>query len=362
MLKPQEHNWIGYPIVEVIGVLSIPFLCCLSLFFLPTELMRSEEIPEFMWLILVVFIDVGHVYSTMYRTYVDKPLIYKHKNLFFGLPLFLLLISILLHSVNNMLFWRCLAYLAVYHFIRQQYGFLKIYSRKNNYSVLKQRIDSFTIYAVTILPVLFWHFSDNRKFTWFIKGDFFLFGDNPIMASLIIAVFWLVLTVYLFTEIRDLLKTKRINVQKNSIVIGTALSWYIGIIYFNNDLVFTFLNIICHGIPYMALVWIHGKKSNSTKGTSSLLHLIFGRFSLVLFLIPLFLFAYAEEGLWDAFVWNEHGDLFFSIQHASIDISRAALNIIVPLLSLPQLFHYVIDGFIWKIKQDKFEWTKILGL
>ena len=330
------------------------------LFFIPDSILQSENIPEFMWLFLVVFIDVGHVYSTLYRTYADKPLIYKHKNLFFGLPLLLLFLSIVLHSISNMFFWRCLAYTAVYHFIRQQYGFLKIYSRKNQYSKSKQCIDTITIYAVTILPILFWHFSDNRNFTWFIKGDFYIPDSTLFLPQLTVILFWLVILIYVISEIIVVLKTKEINFQKNSILAGTALSWYIGIIYFNSDLVFTFLNIICHGVPYMALVWIHGKKSHDKQQARGFLKIIYGRFSLLLFLLPLIFFAYVEEIFWDVFVWNENGSVFFGIKNFGT-LSKPILNIVVPLLALPQLFHYVIDGFIWKIRNDKFEWTKILG-
>lgn len=346
--------------MEIAGILAIPFLCYLSLFFIPVSVLQSNDIPEVMWLFLVVFVDVAHVYSTMYRTYVDKQLVHRHKNLFFGLPLLLLLLSIILHSINAMLFWRALAYLAVYHFIRQQYGFMKLYSRKNNYSKTKQVIDAITIYGVTILPVMFWHFSNNRHFTWFIKGDFYLMDLHPQVSQIVVILFWMVIVIYVVSEIIESIKSKEINLQKNAIVIGTALSWYIGIVHFNSDMVFTFLNIICHGIPYMALVWVHGKKSNASTTHNSFLKLIYGRFSLLLFLLPLLLFAYAEEGLWDFFVWNEHGAVFFSLGDSHFSLPKTLLNIVVPLLSLPQLFHYVIDGFIWKIRNDKFEWTKIL--
>jgi hypothetical protein len=360
-MKLQQHNWIGHPKVESIGVLSIPFLCVAILFFIPSSFLQSDSMPEFMWLFLVVFIDVGHVYSTIYRTYVDKPLINKHRNLFFGLPILLLVLSILLHTISSMLFWRCLAYFAVYHFIRQQYGFLKIYSRKNAYTKIKNQIDSFTIYSVTILPVAYWHFSSERNFSWFLKGDFIVSESSSYLPSIIIALFFLVLIAYLISEIQTSIQVKAINFQKNCIVIGTALSWYIGIIYFNSDFVFTFLNVVCHGVPYMSLVWIHGKKTYSKNTSTSFLKLVYGRFSLLIFLLPLVIFAYVEEGIWDAFVWNEHNSVFTIFKNISHTLSKNILNIVVPLLALPQLFHYVIDGFIWKIRLDKFEWTKILG-
>lgn len=360
MIALQKHNWIGNSTVESIGILSIPFLCTAILVCLPSSFVQSDTIPEVMWLFLVVFIDVGHVYSTIYRTYVDKALVTQHKNLFYGLPFLLLIISVLLHSLSSLLFWRCLAYFAVYHFIRQQYGFLKIYTRKNTYPKTKQLIDVITIYGVTILPLLYWHFSSDRNFNWFLKGDFILFSNTTVIPKIIITLFWLVIVVYFMSEMSYSIKNKALNIQKNSIVVGTALSWYLGIIYFNSDFIFTFLNVICHGIPYMTLVWIHGKKTHTLKSNTTFLKIVYGKFSLILFLLPLIVFAYLEEGLWDMFVWNEHQSVFITAVNIKNSISKNLLNIIVPILSLPQLFHYVIDGFIWKMKNDKFQWTTIL--
>lgn len=262
--------------------------------------------------------------------------------------------------MNSIWFWRALAYLAVYHFIRQQYGFLRIYSRKNSYSKIKKILDSITIYAATILPVVYWHFSADRNFQWFLKGDFIL-GNQPHILFITLGFFWLILFIYTFSEIKILFNSKKINLQKNAIVFGTALSWYAGIVFFNSDIVFSLLNIICHGIPYMTLVWIHGKKNHSTiKEPGTFLKILYGQFSLLFFIIPLLIFAWIEEAFWDSFVWKEHAGMFplFNLFH--LEVSRILLNIIIPILALPQLFHYVIDGYIWKIKNDKFEWSKIL--
>ena len=360
MIKAQKHNWIGKPGVELPGIILLPFVCCALIFCLPSSFLQTDVLPEYTWLFLIVFVDVGHVYSTLYRTYIDKPLVLKNKNLFFGLPVLLLLLSIVLHSVNSLWFWRALAYLAVFHFIRQQYGFLRIYSRKNTYSRTKQLLDNFTIHAVTLLPLIFWHFSGNRSFHWFVKGDFILGSQPPVLITVQI-LFWLTLSIYTLSEINTTFKSKAFNFQKNAIVYGTALAWYAGIVYFNSDVVFSLLNIICHGIPYMALVWIHGKKKHSSsENPAKLFRVIYGQFSLLFFILPLLLFAWFEEGFWNAFVWNDHDSVFPLFNLVHVDVPRALLNIIVPLLALPQLFHYVIDGYIWKMRNDKFEWSKIL--
>jgi hypothetical protein len=43
----------------------------------------------------------------------------------------------------------------------------------------------------------------------------------------------------------------------------------------------------------------------------------------------------------------------------SVDAGSPWLKIIVPLLSVPQITHYVIDGFIWKMRKDQYNWRDI---
>jgi hypothetical protein len=47
-------------------------------------------------------------------------------------------------------------------------------------------------------------------------------------------------------------------------------------------------------------------------------------------------------------VWRERGEIFGLFAALPQLMSKEALAIIVPLLSLPQTTHYVLDGFIWK--------------
>jgi hypothetical protein len=68
-------------------------------------------------------------------------------------------------------------------------------------------------------------------------------------------------------------------------MVGTLISWYIGIVHYNNDLIFTFLNVVTHGIPYMALVWMYNTKAETTqKITKNLPIKVLGIF--IFFLIP----------------------------------------------------------------------------
>ncbi|HMV35934.1 MAG TPA: hypothetical protein PKD60_08580, partial [Turneriella sp.] len=120
------------------------------------------------------------------------------------------------------------------------------------------------------------------------------------------------------------------------------------------------INVMSHGIPYMALVWIWGNKRYCAE--SSTRHNIFQPRYVALFAGLLLTLAYIEEGFWDVWVWHEpEHAAFFSIFHdtlGDLDNGSPWLRLVVPLLSVPQVTHYIIDGFIWKVRNDRYGWRK----
>ena len=80
---------------------------------------------------------------------------------------------------------------------------------------------------------------------------------------------------------------------------------------------------------------------------------------MLFFLGLIFLFAFIEEGLWDITVWNEHRNIFGTNGLMAIDLSDRILSFVVPLLALPQITHYILDGFIWKVRKDEFKWSQV---
>jgi hypothetical protein len=105
-------------------------------------------------------------------------------------------------------------------------------------------------------------------------------------------------------------------------------------------------NVVAHGVPYLALVWHTTEREHSNKKSFAALGAL--ALSLLIFL------AYFEEGLWDAWVWSERGELFPMFQSFTAVKDSAVLACLVPLLALPQAVHYVMDGFIWRTKDRPF--------
>ena len=115
---------------------------------------------------------------------------------------------------------------------------------------------------------------------------------------------------------------------------------------FDGDFAFTVTNVLIHGVPYLVLTLRYGdarasQLSRMPSGSPLRVAMSAGFVGGLLLVVAL---AFGEELLWDRWVWHERPWLF----GRPVDVAPWVLGVIVPLLSLPQLTHYVLDAFIWR--------------
>ncbi len=296
------------------------------------------------WLLLVVGVDVAHVYSTLFRTYFSSAGLKEYKKPLIVIPIMCFFVSfaVAFHSVST--FWRALVYIAVFHFIKQQVGFVRIYKEA------KWSLEELMIYAITLTSIFLWHLSPARIFHWFIKDDFYyleflsvslkkqlyFYSENLLLWTVF---FYFVFRIYGFTKNRNFS-----GYQAFTLVVATFFSWYFGIVRSQSDFIFTMTNVLTHGIPYLAIVWTTQKKEKTYFS------------ELYVFVFMLLVIAFVEEGFWDALIWREHEDLFSGFYFLNSANSAFAKALALALLILPQLSHYILDGFIWKSKGYKRAW------
>lgn len=361
MAKGQP--WIYNPFVDGVFIVGAPLFIVAATLLMPATFGEADSMTVVSWAILVMGVDVSHVYSTLYRTYLDPETHRQHRMFLYVLPFAVLVSCMLLYSLGALTFWRVMAYLAVFHFARQQYGFMRVYARSENQTPWLRRLDALAIYTATFYPVIDWHLAGQKNFNWFMKGDFFYLPHVGFRHVLFLVYLGVILS-YVVKEIITTCKNRSLNLPRNGILLGTYLSWYVGIVHFNSDLAFTAINVISHGIPYMALVWIYGRKKYKEENKfESRWSWVFRPRYVVFFVVSLLILAYIEEGFWNIWVWHdkEHG-VFFAPFHQLLGETESGspwLKIVVPLLSVPQITHYIIDGFIWKMRRDKYAWSDI---
>ena len=110
----------------------------------------------------------------------------------------------LLYATHPLFFWSALAYVAVFHFVRQQYGFVMIYSRHEKHlPKFCTRLDKAVIYAATIYPLIYWHTHLPREFSWFVEGDFLTLSAGPTLKFVQFAAATFYVTVLLLYVLKE---------------------------------------------------------------------------------------------------------------------------------------------------------------
>ena len=293
--------------------------------------------PDWAWVPAVLLVDVAHVYATAFRVYFDAEEFRRRASLYVLAPAIAFAVGVALYSESESLFWRALAYLAVFHFVRQQYGWVALYrARAGERGRVGWAVDAAAVYMATLYPLAYWHAHLPRGFWWFLPGDF---AAAPAwVEGAAFPAYCLALGAYAVRSAHSWVVARAGNPGKDIVVLTTAVCWYAGIVAFNSDYAFTVTNVVIHGVPYLALVLWYARRRAPRAGA------VYRRLARwPLFLMTVWALAFVEELFWDRGVWHERGWLFGGAWE------WAALKVwLVPLLALPQATHYVLDGFVWR--------------
>jgi hypothetical protein len=331
--------------------------------------LSQSALPGWTYLAFILAIDVAHVYSTLFRTYLDREELGRRPRLYVALPLVAWALGTALHLASPAWFWRALAYLAVFHFVRQQAGWVAIYrGRAGQRGTFDRVLDDAAIYLAAGVPLLVWHATLPRKFSWFVAGDFV---DAAWLARAVVPMeiaCAVVLLAFFVRQAQLARVTRVVPIGKLMIVTTTALAWWIGIVLTNSDLDFTVTNVTIHGVPYMVLLWHYGqaRKEEAPRALGSRI-VASGVGAFFGLLVAL---AFIEEMAWDHLVWHEHAWLFGGLDAGgaarSLDPAPDGLPpvieaMVVALLAVPQATHYAIDAFLWRRRDTTLAQARALG-
>jgi hypothetical protein len=363
------------------------WLTWVIVFFLVPSSVLHAKVPLWTWISVVLLIDVAHVWSTIYRTYLDKEAFQRNRDLLLGIPLAVFLCGFLVASVSDDLFWTVLAYIAVFHFIKQQYGITALYQGRmfghlktapkerkealQKHLSLLTKIDKWAVYSATVMPVIVWHIYLPKKIWWFSKWDFLpfltLLRELELNAtgaliyqigSVVFVTFWIgTLVVWLVGHV-FVSRTYQLSfpIGKCLWVVATYINWYVGIVYLDSPFAFTLTNVVAHGIPYFGLIFLYSEnawRDRATKRASSVWQTIVSSRALLIlgFVVPLVFFAFWEEYLWDLLVRGGEYKAFFNV-FLSYPFGKVTdqvwLAFWLAFLSIPQATHYFLDRYIWR--------------
>lgn len=337
----MTRRWIVSGPVDL-AMLGVPLALTLAVLALP----RPAGVPLWAFLLLVVAFDVAHVWATLYLGYLDGAAL-RRRPLLFLLPIPLLAAaSYRLHLHSAELFWTLVAYVAIHHFAAQQWGFVALYRlRHGERDPWDRALDKWTLWVGALGPVALWH--TTARFDWFGHGERFLLQLDPGLRPDILAVMAGVALVYLARQAQHA-RAGRFNLGKNLWMLAAWSSWSAGLALAEHPLASLACINLLHGIPFLILVWFRvrarGRPAAGVQGW--LATRLWAFYGLVLVL------ALLEEGAWDGLVWGK-----YTARH---ELAPGVTSLVVALLATPQLVHYYLDGWLWKLDGSNPDWEAAL--
>lgn len=295
--------------------------------------------PDWTWVFAVLLVDVAHVHLTFVRVYMDPRELLRRPARYALVPLLSFATGVALYQRGPWVFWRALAYLAVFHFVRQQVGWMRLYHARASLPVWRRRLDLAATYLATLYPLAWWHAHLPRRFDWFVADDFAPWSVTVVgpLAKALGVAWALALAACAIDSLRGWITTRSGQLGRDLLLLTTAACWFVGIVVFDSDYAFTVTNVFIHGVPYFALVYLAGRVRDGDRPWS-----VF-RYGPAALLAVVWAIAFAEELVWDRAVWGDRPWLFG--EPVAWERFHAWL---VPLLATPQVTHYVLDGIIWR--------------
>src|SRR5215510_3892806 len=214
-----------------------------------------------LWAILI---DAPHVFGTFSRTYFDRSERQSRPRLLWGSLLFFLIGPAFVLAGAGFLFFFVVALWAYYHLVKQHYGFMVLYKKKNNDLA---RIDNFLDRALLL-------FAFNYPFVAFIANDpeamarvpTVLHGGVNGFATLLLAGTILLAVLWLGRQIQRAITGEPLNIPKY-LLLGAAIPMHWIVLMTpmpHKPIAIVAILTIYHNLQYQRLIWFHNQKYQQT--------------------------------------------------------------------------------------------------
>ncbi|MGI8837974.1 MAG: hypothetical protein ACR2H4_15245 [Pyrinomonadaceae bacterium] len=216
-----------------------------------------------LWAILI---DAPHVFGTFSRTYFDRAERRNRARLLWGSLLFFAVGPIMVFAGLGLVFFFFAALWAYYHLVKQHYGFMVLYKKKNNDLA---PIDN----ALDRLLLLF---AFNYPFVAFIAADpeamtrvpaSLRFGVNG-LATILLAGTIILFVAWLARQLQRFLAGESLDVPKYLLLAAAIpMHWIVLLTPMpNKPITIVAILTIYHNLQYHRLIWFHNQKYTRSSG------------------------------------------------------------------------------------------------
>lgn len=320
---------------DIVFFYSFPLLFCVLYWF---------EIPHgtlalILFYLVVVLIDSGHVYTTIWRTYALREERTRYK-MYWIVPFAVFFGSLAWLSSGLGYFWAMVLYFTYFHHLRQIQGVFKWYMKLNGRF---RKMGVYLLYALMLVPFTYFHLREEVPLQIYNHNDIFFFPSpdlRPWGLALIglIWLFWLGWEATLFIRERKFEHNRFL-----SILVPAVIHIFCFVIAIRAEQVL-FPLLALHGVTYMAIMAKSMQKLRSRFFTG------FFKSLLVVFALGATLSTLEALGVRD----------IINTDDSYIRATDWTEFLLLAVFVTPLLTHYILDAYIWKKGHPGFE--KILEL
>lgn len=296
------------------------------------------------WMVAVwaIMIDAPHVFGTFSRTYFDRTERASRKRLLWGSLLFFTIGPAMVLLGLGLVFFFLAALWAYYHLVKQHYGFMVLYKKKNHDLLA---VDNFLDRAFLLLAFSY-------PFVAFVVRDPSAMKRVPaslqagvggletilLMATLGLAAAWL------FRQIQRAVLGQALNVPKYLLLAAAIpMHWVVLLTPMpNKTIAIVAILTIYHNLQYHRLIWFHNQKYKSGDDCRK-------RYGAAEFISRRLLYYIAFGVLFG---------LWYQLPRYLVGRSADPVSLSVTLQMLAAFFwgyafiHYYLDSKIWRVRRD----------
>ena len=287
-----------------------------------------------------VLFDAPHGFGTISRTYLDRSEFRSRKRLLMGSLVFFLVGPAMVLAEAGTLFFVLTGLWAYYHLVKQHYGFMILYKKKNNdVEPLDNKLDRAFLLIVFTCPLVIFFARDPAGYSYVPE---FLRTSEVNLATLLIGATMIVGLVWLLRQIQRAMSGLPLNVPKYLLLAAAVpMHWVVLLTPMpQKPVAAAAILTIFHNLQYHRLIWFHNRKYSVGEdrkeryGAAELISrrllyyvgfaLLFGLFCQ---LPRLYAFAYGES-------------------HPLLTQAIIAFGLGAALV------HYYLDSKIWRVRRD----------
>ncbi len=286
-----------------------------------------------------VLIDAPHVFGTFSRTYFDRAERQARPRLLWWSLAFFAVGPLMVLARLGLVFFFLAALWAYYHLVKQHYGFMVLYKKKNNdLAPADNALDRFFLLSTLTYPFVAFIPRDAETMTRVpaaLHGSLHYLANALLVGTILLALGWL------GRQIQRALQGQPLNLPKYLLFAAAIpMHWLVLLTPMpNKPVAIVAILTVYHNLQYHRLIWFHNQKYRSAESRDrhgAAAELISRRLLFYLAFGILFGLSYRLP----RFLVEQHGAQTFTVQ------------LIAAFFWGYAFIHYHLDAHIWRVRRD----------